>query len=81
MPLFLLETGADGTDTISSVFSSLSEIFQFIVGLLGKVVTMITSTPLIFVPVLVAFGGGAILLAVSLVKRLGVGRGGKRRGR
>ena len=81
MPLFLLETDASGTDTISSVFSSLSEIFQFIVGLLGKVVTMITSTALIFVPVLVAFGGGAILLAVSLVKRLGVGRGGRRRGR
>lgn len=79
MPVFLF-TAADGdVSTMDNVFTSLTSIFTFIVELLGKVVTLITSNPLIFVPVIIAFAGGALMLAVSFVHRLGVGSGGRRR--
>lgn len=79
MPVFFITAAEEGVSTIDNVFTSLTSIFTFIVGLLGKVVTLITSNPLIFVPVIIAFAGGALMLAVSLVHRLGVGSGGRRR--
>lgn len=76
MPTILLEATAN-----SDIYTSLSSIFTFIVGLLGDFVEVITGTPLMFVPVLIAFGGGAVIFAVSLIKRLGVRGGGGRRRR
>lgn len=74
----LMEAGAD-VSTHASVFESLTSIFTFLVGLLGDFVEVITTTPLMFVPVIIAFAGGAIMLVVSMIRRLGVRSGGGKR--
>lgn len=85
MPVFQFLTAVDQTTPesgLGTMFSSLTSIFTFIVGLLGDVVDMITSNNLILVPVVIGFAGGAIMLAVGIVHRLGVGSSGRhRRGR
>ena len=81
MPVFQFLTAVDQTTTesgLGTMFSSLTSIFTFIVGLLGDVVDTITSNNLILVPVVIGFAGGA----VGIVHRLGVGSSGRhRRGR
>lgn len=70
--------------SIASVLSSMTTVYDLIIGMFANVITTITSNPLIFVPVLIALLGGIVMFAIGVIRRLGV-RGisssGKRRGR
>lgn len=70
--------------SIASVLSSMTTVYDLIIGMFANVITTITSNPLIFVPVLIALLGGIVMFAIGVIRRLGV-RGisssGRRRGR
>ena len=70
--------------SIANVLSSMTTVYDLIIGMFANVITTITSNPLIFVPVLIALLGGIVMFAIGVIRRLGV-RGisssGKRRGR
>ena len=70
--------------SIASVLSSMTTVYDLIIGMFSNVITTITSNPLIFVPVLIALLGGIVMFAIGVIRRLGV-RGisssGKRRSR
>lgn len=68
--------------TIANVFTQLTLVFELLMDQFGTTVTTITSNPILYVPVLCGLGGGIILAAVKLVRKLGVrGVGGRRRRR
>lgn len=70
--------------SIANVLSSMTTVYDLIIGMFANVITTITSNPLIFVPVLIALLGGIVMFAIGVIRRLGV-RGisssGRRRGR
>lgn len=70
--------------SISSVLSSMTTVYDLIIGMFANVISTITSNPLIFVPVLIALLGGIVMFAIGVIRRLGV-RGisssGRRRSR
>lgn len=78
MPLFLAETAA-GTDSVSGVFAFLKTIFEFVITNMGTALDTITGTPLLFVPVIIVFAASIIGISVSVIRRLGVRGGGRRR--
>ena len=70
--------------SIANVLSSMTTVYDLIIGMFANVITTITDNPLIFVPVLIALLGGIVMFAIGVIRRLGV-RGisssGRRRGR
>lgn len=70
--------------SIANVLSSMTTVYDLIIGMFANVITTITSNPLIFVPVLIALLGGIVMFAIGVIRRLGV-RGisssGRRRSR
>lgn len=75
--------GAEGI-TISSVFTSLGEVYTLVLTFFGNVVTTITSNPLLYVPILISLAGGLMMFAVGVIRRMGlkgVGAGRRRRRR
>ncbi|MDE6020975.1 MAG: hypothetical protein K2H01_08285 [Ruminococcus sp.] len=66
--------------TISDVFTSLGSVFELLMNQFSTTVTTITGNPLLFVPVLVGFGGGLIMAGVKVMRKFGVrGLSGRRR--
>lgn len=66
--------------TVDQVFTSLGSVFELLMDQFTTTVTTITSNPLLFVPVLLGFGGGLILAGVKVVRKFGVrGMSGRRR--
>lgn len=67
---------------LTDIFSAGTEVFNLLLDQFTTTVTTITSNAILFVPVLCALGGGIMLAAVKLVRKLGVkGVGGRRRRR
>ncbi len=60
------------TFTVSSVLSSLTVVYDVLVGLFKYVITTITGNPLLYVPVLIALLGGLVMFAVKVIRKLGV---------
>lgn len=58
--------------TISNVFEAMSTVYTTLLTMFGSIVTTITGNPLLYVPVLIALLGGLVMLAIGIVKRLGV---------
>lgn len=58
--------------TISNVFTAMTTVYTTLLTMFGSVVTTITGNPLLYVPVLIALLGGLVMLAIGIVKRLGV---------
>lgn len=58
--------------TISNVFDAMSTVYTTLLTMFGSIVTTITGNPLLYVPVLIALLGGLVMLAIGIVKRLGV---------
>lgn len=81
MPLFTAEGTAFSVSTLEGVRSFISDIFTAIVTLLGSLYTTITETPLLFITIVVSFAGGLLIFAVGILRRLGVGSGGRRKRR
>lgn len=66
--------------TITDVFTSLGSVFELLMKQFSTTVTTITDNPLLFVPVLVGFGGGLIMAGVKVMRKFGVrGLSGRRR--
>lgn len=57
---------------ISDVFTAMSTVYSTLLSMFGSIVTTITGNPLLYVPVLIALLGGLVMLAIGIVKRLGV---------
>lgn len=57
---------------ISDVLTAMSTVYSTLLSMFGSIVTTITGNPLLFVPVLFALLGGLVMLAIGIVKRLGV---------
>lgn len=76
MIMYTLTIGED----INAIFTALGEIVTMIMSNVGNVLTTVTSTAIIFVPVLCALAATVILTAIKLVKKFGV-RGISKRGR
>lgn len=70
-----------GAITISDVFSALTSIFELLMDQFSTVVSTISGNPLLFVTILLGFGGGLIMAAVKVMRKFGVRgmSGGKRR--
>lgn len=67
---------------MDEIFGGLTTVFQLLMEQFSTTVETITSNNLLFVPVLIGFGGGLILAGVKVVRKLGVrGIGGGRRRR
>ena len=81
MPLFLMDGAAGATDvsTLTNVLEFLRSMFTAIVTMLGNLVDTITGTPLLFISVVVSFAGALIVASLGILRRLGVGGGGRRR--
>lgn len=58
--------------TISDVFAAMTTVYTTLLTMFGSVVTTITGNPLLYVPVIFALLGGLVMLAIGIVKRLGV---------
>lgn len=68
--------------TIDQVFTSLGTVFDLLIDQFTTTVSTITGNPLLFVPVLLGFGGGLIMAGVKVVRKFGVrGMSGRRRRR
>ncbi len=82
MPFILLD-GAESTDvsTLTNVLSFLRSIFTAIMTMLGSLYDTITGTPLLFITVVIGFAGALIFTTLGILRRLGVGGGGRRRAR
>ena len=83
MPLFLLDGAESATDvsTLTNVLSFLRSIFTTIITTLGTLYNTITGTPLLFIVVIIGFAGALIFTTLGILRRLGVGGGGRRRAR
>lgn len=57
---------------ISDVFTAMSTVYSTLLSMFGSIVTTITGNPLLYVPVLIALLGGLVMLAIGIVKSLGV---------
>lgn len=57
---------------ISDVFTAMTTVYTTLLTMFGSIVTTITGNPLLYVPVLIALLGGLVMLAIGIVKRLGV---------
>ena len=70
---------------ISDVFTAMTTVYETLLTMFGSIVTTITGNPLLYVPVLISLLGGLVMLAIGIVKRLGIrgvsSAGGKRRRR
>lgn len=58
--------------TIAAVFEAMSTVYTTLLTMFGSIVTTITGNPLLYVPVLIALLGGLVMLAIGVIKRLGV---------
>lgn len=68
--------------SVSDVFNSLGSVFDLLLEQFSTTVSTITTNPLLFVPVLLGFGGGLIMAGVNVVRKFGVrGMSGRRRRR
>lgn len=83
MPTILLEGTTTDVSTLSNVLAFIKSIFTAVLSALGSIYTTITSTPLLFVVVVISFAGAVIFAALNILHRLGVGGGrrGRRRAR
>lgn len=79
MPIYLLEGTATDVSTMENVLAFIKSIWTAMITLAGSLYTTITETPLVFIAVIISFAGGLILFALSVLRRLGVGSGGRRR--
>lgn len=64
-----------------AVLNAMSEVFGMLMNQLSMTITTITSNNLLFIPIIISFGGGLILAGVKIARRLGVRSGGGRRRR
>lgn len=67
--------------TVADVFTSLGSVFDLLIEQFSTTVTTITGNPLLFVPVLLGFGGGLMLAGVKVMRKFGVRGLGKSRRR
>lgn len=81
MPLYLMDGTAPDVSTLTNVLTFLRSMFTAIITMLGSLVSTITSTPLLFIVVVVSFAGALIVVSLGILRRLGVGGGGRRRAR
>ena len=83
MPYVTLDATAVDTSTLAGVLAFIKSIFTAILSALGSLYTTITSTPLLFVVVVIGFAGAVIISALGILHRLGIGGGrrGRRRAR
>lgn len=81
MSIFTLEAGTTDVSSMEGVYSFVKSIFTTIITLLGNLYETITGTPLLFITIVISFAGGLLLFALSILRKLGVGNGGRRRGR
>lgn len=58
--------------TIAAVFEAMSTVYTTLLTMFSSIVTTITGNPLLYVPVLIALLGGLVMLAIGVIKRLGV---------
>lgn len=58
--------------TVSDVFTSLTSVFNLLMEQFTTTVQTVTGNPLLFVPILVAFGGGLIMAGVKVMRKFGV---------
>ncbi|MEE1321076.1 MAG: hypothetical protein UHM85_06025 [Acutalibacteraceae bacterium] len=58
--------------TVADVFTAMSTVYTTLLTMFGSIVTTITGNPLLYVPVLIALLGGLVMLAIGVIKRLGV---------
>lgn len=66
---------------MEAVFDAMTAVFGMIMDQLGMTITTITSNNLLFIPIIISFGGGLILAGVKIARKLGVRSGGGRRRR
>lgn len=66
---------------MSAVLNVMSEVFGMLMNQLSMTITTITSNNLLFIPIIISFGGGLILAGVKIARKLGVRSGGGRRRR
>lgn len=81
MPMYLLEGEAPNVSTLTDVLAFLRSIFTAIMTMLGSLYDTITDTPLLFITVVIGFAGALIFTTLGILRRLGVGGGGRRRAR
>lgn len=58
--------------TVADVFTAMSTVYTTLLTMFGSIVTTITGNPLLYVPVIIALLGGLVMLAIGVIKRLGV---------
>lgn len=67
---------------MDEIFGGLTSVFSLLMDQFGTTITTITSNDLLYIPILIGFGGGLILAGVKVCRRFGVrGIGGGRRRR
>lgn len=77
----LMEGNEPAVNTISGVLDWIQSIFTLIISTLGSLYDTITGTPLLFIPVVIGFAGALIFTTISILRKLGVVRGRRRRAR
>lgn len=67
---------------MDTLISSMNSLFTYVLTIFETVFTTITSNPVLYLPVLLAFASVVIMWTIGFVRRLGVrGMGGGRRRR
>lgn len=66
---------------MADLITAMQAIFTYLMGLFGDAFETITGNPILYLPILVALAGGAILSVIALIRRFGVRGVGRRRRR
>lgn len=67
---------------MDEIFGGLTSVFSLLMDQFSTTIETITSNDLLYIPILIGFGGGLILAGVKVCRRFGVrGIGGGRRRR
>ena len=66
---------------MQEIVALLTQVYNVVIGIFTDVLTTITGTPLLFLPVILAIFGGLVMFAIKKVRSMGVRAGGGRRRR
>lgn len=63
---------------MADLITALGDIYTYVMGIFATAFSTITSNPVLYLPILIAFAGGVILYVIKLIRKFGV-RGVRRR--
>lgn len=66
---------------MATIISNMTTVFNVVIQVFSDVLSTITNTPILIVPVILSIFGGIVLFSIKKIRSMGLKSGGRRRRR